>query len=89
MVDLAHRLFERYSDCDNPLEQPAIVLVDEIDLHLPPKWQRTIINDLTNIFKQTQFVVTAHSPLIVQSAPKETNIVLLKRQGDQVVIQRE
>ena len=40
MVDLAHRLFERYPDYDNPLEQPAIVLVDEIDLHLHPKWQR-------------------------------------------------
>lgn len=86
MVDLAHRLFERYSDCQNPLEQPAIVLVDEIDLHLHPKWQRTVITHLTGIFKQTQFIVTAHSPLIVQSAPIDANIVLLKRQGDQVII---
>jgi len=86
MVDLAHRLFERYPDCDNPLEQPAIVLVDEIDLHLHPKWQRTVISHLTHIFKQTQFIVTAHSPLIVQSAPKDANIVLLKQQGDQVII---
>jgi len=86
MVDLAHRLIERYPDYDNPLEQPAIVLVDEIDLHLHPKWQRTIIDHLTGIFKQTQFIVTAHSPLIVQSAPEDANIVLLKRQGDQVII---
>jgi ABC-type multidrug transport system ATPase subunit len=86
MVDLAHRLFERYPDCDNPLEQPAIVLVDEIDLHLHPKWQRTVISHLTRIFKQTQFIVTAHSPLIVQSAPEDANIVLLKREGDQVII---
>ncbi len=89
MVDLAHRLFERYPDCDNPLEQPAIVLVDEIDLHLHPKWQRTVISRLTRIFKQTQFIVTAHSPLIVQSAPKDANIVLLKREGDQVVIHND
>jgi len=86
MVDLAHRLFERYSDYDNPLEQPAIVLVDEIDLHLHPKWQRTVIDHLTAIFKQTQFIVTAHSPLIVQSAPEDANIVLLKRHGDRVII---
>jgi ABC-type multidrug transport system ATPase subunit len=86
MVDLAHRLIERYPDSDNPLEQPAIVLVDEIDLHLHPKWQRTVINHLTRILKKTQFIVTAHSPLIVQSAPDDANIVLLKRQGDQVII---
>ena len=86
IVDLAHRLFERYSDYDNPLEQPAIVLVDEIDLHLHPKWQRTVIDHLTAIFKQTQFIVTAHSPLIVQSAPEDANIVLLKRHGDRVII---
>lgn len=89
MVDLAHRLFERYPDSDNPLEQPAIVLVDEIDLHLHPKWQRVVINHLTGIFKQTQFIVTAHSPLIVQSAPEDANIVLLKRQGDQVIIDND
>jgi predicted ATP-binding protein involved in virulence len=41
---------------------------------------------LSGIFKQTQFIVTAHSPLIVQSAPEEANIVLLKREGDHVII---
>jgi len=85
MVDLASRLFDRYPDSDNPLAEPAIVLVDEIDLHLHPKWQRTIMNHLSNIFKQTQFIVTAHSPLIVQSA-QNANIVLLKREGDEVII---
>lgn len=85
MVDLAARLFERYPDSKNPLAEPAVVLVDEIDLHLHPKWQRTLINHLTNIFSQTQFIVTAHSPLIVQSA-EDANIVLLKREGDRVKI---
>lgn len=85
MVDLASRLFDRYPDSDNPLAEPAIVLVDEIDLHLHPKWQRTIIQRLTDIFPQTQFIVTAHSPLIVQAA-SDANIVLLKREGDEVKI---
>jgi predicted ATP-binding protein involved in virulence len=85
MTDLANRLFERYPDSDNPLAEPAIVLVDEIDLHLHPKWQRSIMRHLTDIFRQTQFIVTAHSPLIVQSA-QDANIVLLRREDDQVII---
>lgn len=85
VVDLASRLFDRYPDSENPLEEPAIVLVDEIDLHLHPKWQRTIIQYLTELFKNTQFIVTAHSPLIVQAAT-DANVVLLKREGDHVVI---
>ncbi|HFC00893.1 MAG TPA: ATPase, partial [Phaeodactylibacter sp.] len=85
MVDLAARLFDRYPDSKNPLAEPAIVLVDEIDLHLHPKWQRNLISHLTTIFSQTQFIVTAHSPLIVQSA-EDANIVLLKREGDHVKI---
>ncbi len=85
MTDLANRLSERYSESDNPLSEPAIVLVDEIDLHLHPRWQKSIIRHLTDIFRQTQFIVTAHSPLIVQSA-QDANIVLLRREGDQVII---
>ncbi|OHD09603.1 MAG: hypothetical protein A2Y34_15390 [Spirochaetes bacterium GWC1_27_15] len=85
MVDLANKLFERYPESDNPLEEPAVVLVDEIDLHLHPKWQKSIMSYLSNIFKKTQFIVTAHSPLIVQSA-ENANIVLLRREGDEVKI---
>lgn len=89
MVDLAARMFERYPDSDNPLGEPAIVLVDEIDLHLHPKWQRKIFEYLSDKFPQTQFIVTAHSPLVVQSAPVDANIVLLRKDGDHVVIDNE
>jgi predicted ATP-binding protein involved in virulence len=85
MVDLAVRLFRRYPDSPDPLAEPAIVLVDEIDLHLHPKWQRNIMSFLTERFPKTQFIVTAHSPLVVQAA-KDANIVLLRREGDRVVI---
>lgn len=88
-IDLAARLFEQYPEKDNPLEQPAIVLVDEIDLHLHPKWQRKIFDYLSNNFTKTQFIVTAHSPLIVQSAPREANIVLLRKEGDHVIIDND
>lgn len=86
VVDLASRLFDRYPNSENPLAEPAIVLVDEIDLHLHPKWQRTIVNYLTKIFSNTQFVVTAHSPLVVQALPRDANIILLKREQAQVII---
>jgi predicted ATP-binding protein involved in virulence len=89
MIDVAARMFERYPNSPNPLSEPAIVLVDEIDLHLHPKWQRKIFDYLSGKFSQTQFIVTAHSPLIVQSAPKDSNIVLLRKEGDQVVIDND
>ncbi|WNG52103.1 AAA family ATPase [Archangium minus] len=88
MVDLASRLFERYPDSPNPLAEPAVVLVDEIDLHLHPTWQRQLINYLTGHFPNTQFIVTAHSPLVVQSAT-DANIVVLKQEGDHVVIDND
>lgn len=85
MVDLAVRLFKRYPDSEDPLAESAIVLVDEIDLHMHPQWQRTIMEFLTERFPNTQFIVTAHSPLVVQAA-QDANIVLLRREGDRVVI---
>ncbi len=88
MVDFASRLFERYPDSENPLAEPAICLVDEIDLHLHPRWQRELVQKLTETFPNTQFIVTAHSPLIVQAAPN-ANIALLRREGDHVVIEND
>lgn len=88
IVDLAARLIERYPQSEDPLAEPAVVLVDEIDLHLHPKWQRTIMSFLTERFPNTQFIVTAHSPLVVQAA-KDANIVLLRREGDHVVIDND
>ena len=85
MVDFSSRLFERYPNSTNALAEPAVCLVDEIDLHLHPKWQRTIMQYLTVRFPNTQFIVTAHSPLIVQAAT-DANIAILRREGDHVVI---
>jgi hypothetical protein len=87
VLDLVRRMFERYPDSPNPIREPAIVLVDEIDLHLHPEWQRKIIAHLTQYFPNTQFIVTAHSPLVVQSAEK-INLVLLEKDGDHVNIRQ-
>lgn len=88
MVDFASRLFERYPDSENPLAEPAVCLVDEIDLHLHPRWQRTLMSFLSDRFPNTQFIATAHSPLVVQAA-QNANIVVLRREGDHVVIDND
>ncbi len=85
VVDLASRMFEAYPDSDNPLAEAAVVLVDEIDLHLHPRWQREITRYLDQLFPNVQFIVTAHSPLVVQ-APGVTNVAVLRRNGDHVEI---
>ena len=87
LTDFASKLFIRYPDSPNPLEEPAIVLIDEIDLHLHPSWQRKLLGFLSGIFKNTQFIATAHSPLVVQAAGDQgANVVLLRREGDQTIV---
>lgn len=50
---------------------PGIILIDEIDLHLHPEWQQTILNDLQSVFPEVQFIVTSHAPAVIHSAEKE------------------
>lgn len=59
-------------------ETPGIVLVDELDLHLHPKWQRRIVNDLRSVFPKIQFVTTTHAQQILVGA-KSGEISLLRR----------
>lgn len=68
-IDLAWRMFNKYqASLTKPLNGPAIVLIDEIDLHLHPIWQRNIMQNLSKHFPHIQFIATAHSPLMVQAA---------------------
>jgi predicted ATP-binding protein involved in virulence len=57
-------------------ETPGVVLIDEIDLHLHPKWQRHIIHDLKSAFPKVQFIVTTHSPNILTTIVKENVIII-------------
>ncbi|HDR2581382.1 TPA: AAA family ATPase, partial [Enterobacter ludwigii] len=50
---------------ENPLLSSGIILIDEIDLHLHPEWQRSILNKLSNVFPNCQFIVSTHSPQII------------------------
>jgi predicted ATP-binding protein involved in virulence len=59
-------------------ETPGIVLIDEIDLHLHPKWQRKVVDDLKRTFPKIQFIATTHSPFIIQSL-KEGELINLDK----------
>lgn len=55
---------------------PGIVLIDEIDLHLHPEWQQTILSDLQEIFPKVQFVITSHAPAVIHSVRRENVRIL-------------
>lgn len=66
ILDLTRRLTQANPDMKDPAaEAEAIVLIDEIDLHLHPKWQRDIVRNLCAAFPRCQFVATTHSPQII------------------------
>lgn len=90
VVDLAHQMFARYPDSEDPLAEPVVVLVDEIDLHLHPRWQRALTEFLGQRFPKAQFIVTAHSPLVVQAA-QDANLVVVRREegADHVTIHND
>ena len=51
--------------------RPSVVLIDEIDVHLHPEWQRSVVKDLTNAFPKVQFICSSHSPQVFGELPKE------------------
>jgi predicted ATP-binding protein involved in virulence len=57
-------------------ETPGIVLIDELDLHLHPRWQRRVVHDLKRCFPRMQFFCTTHSPQIIGEARKEEVMIL-------------
>lgn len=74
--DIAHRLAEANPDLDDPLQGEGIVLIDAIELHLHPSWQRAILPALTQTFPDIQFIVTTHSPQVIGEVPRESVICL-------------
>ncbi len=77
VADLAARMAEANPAMPNPLEATGIVLIDEVDLHLHPRWQRTILKELTGVFRNVQFIVSTHSPIIVVGAAGIAQVVNL------------
>jgi predicted ATP-binding protein involved in virulence len=78
--DLARRLSIANPGLSNALQGRGIVLIDEIDLHLHPQWQREVIPALTRTFPNCRFVVTTHSPQVLSNVNKE-NVAILENFG--------
>lgn len=74
--DLARRLAIANPGLEHPLEGLGCALVDEIDLHLHPSWQRQIVQKLPKVFPNLQFFLTTHSPIIAGATPADSLFVL-------------
>jgi predicted ATP-binding protein involved in virulence len=77
VMDFARRLAEANPHLDNPLDAEAILLIDEIELHLHPKWQQTVLGDLRKTFPNTQIIVSTHSPQVLTTVESK-HIRILK-----------
>ena len=85
--DLARRLAIANPGNIDPLQGSGVILIDEIELHLHPKWQRQIIPALTRTFPNCQFIITTHSPQVV-SHVKPDSLYLLQATSDETVVQQ-
>ena len=86
-ADLARRMAQGNPHLDDPLTSEAIVLIDEVELHLHPSWQQRVLTDLTWTFPNTQFIVSTHSPQVLTTLRPE-QIVRLSREDGKIVAGR-
>ena len=86
-ADLARRMAQGNPHLDKPLTSEAIVLIDEIELHLHPSWQQRVLTDLARTFPNTQFIVSTHSPQVLTTVRPE-QIVRLSREDGKIVASR-
>ena len=83
-ADLARRMAQGNPHLDDPLQSEAIVLIDEVDLHLHPAWQQRVLTDLAATFPNAQFIVSTHSPQVLSTVRPE-RIVNLRREDGRIV----
>ena len=67
VIDLGMRMGLANPHLDDPLSAEAVVMIDEVDLHLHPAWQQRVLGDLVRTFSNTQFILTTHSPFVVEA----------------------
>ena len=79
--DLARRLSIANPCLDNPLLGEGVVLIDEIELHMHPSWQRGVLKKLRKTFPNIQFIITTHSPIVLSEVDNEYNIYFMRNLG--------
>lgn len=85
--DLARRLSIANPESVDPRHEEGTVLIDEVDLHLHPRWQRRLLPSLERTFPKCQFIVTTHSPQVISEVKPEC-IYLLERKDGETVAKR-
>lgn len=84
MGDLARRLTLANPHSECPLHGGGIVLIDEIELHMHPSWQRVVVPTLHKVFPNIQFIITTHSPQVLGELTKDFNVIRLSRNEEHI-----
>lgn len=84
--DLAKRLSLANPRRENPLTGEGVVLIDEIELHLHPTWQRMILRVLRSTFPNIQFIITTHSPIMLSEVDDSFKVYFMCNDGDATVV---
>jgi predicted ATPase len=80
--DILVRLYNQQPDVTDPSEFTGLVLIDEIDIHLHPKLQKQLVQQLTKTFPKIQFIASTHSPIPFLGAPKNSQIFRVERTAE-------
>ena len=79
--DLARRLVRLNPDADDALQGHGIVIIDEIELHLHPKWQQNVLLGLQTTFPNIQFIITTHSQQVLSHVKSANTVIALKNEN--------
>ena len=85
--DLVFRLLTAFPDSPHPLRERGVVLIDELDIHLHPVWQREIAGWLRDRFPLLQFIVATHSPFVAAGAGEDALTLKLSARDDRVEVE--
>ena len=80
-ADLARRMAQGNPHLEDPLQSEAVVLIDEIELHLHPSWQQRVLGDLRRTFPNAQFIVSTHSPQVLTTVEAKHILELVADDG--------
>lgn len=86
VMDIASRMAEANPDMPDPLQSHGVVMIDEVDLHLHPGWQQTILLDLMRTFPNVQFIVSTHSPQVISSVKPQCLRVIDWQEGKPILV---
>jgi len=86
--DLVWRLIQSFPETTDPLREEGVILIDELDIHLHPIWQRDIAQLLQEQFPKLQFIVATHSPLIASGAGESALTLKFSMDGGRAIVEK-